>query len=222
MREILKCYTNPEEVEARLKMLKPDLEDYTIFGENMDITIVFEDISQDDYDDISEMLDDIIYNDKDVSLARTLVSFLRKNNLIIAAAESCTGGLISSAIVGIEGASQIFFEGLITYSNPSKIARLNVKSKTLEEFGAVSEETALEMAHGILNENVDIGVSVSGIAGPEGGTLEKPVGLVFIGIVGENSSEVIKNIFEGDRKRIRECAKNAALFNTLQHIKKYY
>ncbi|HHU43270.1 MAG: CinA family protein [Bacillota bacterium] len=222
MREILKCYANSDEVEARLKMLKPDLENYSIYGENMDVTIVFEEISQDDYDDITEMLDDIIYNDRDVSLARTLVSFLRKNGLTIAVAESCTGGLISSAIVDIEGASDVFYEGMVTYSNLSKMTRLNVKSQTLEEFGAVSQETVLEMANGVLTESVDFGISISGIAGPEGGSLEKPVGLVYIGIVGQNSSEVIKNVFEGDRQKIRECAKNAALFYTLQHIKKYY
>lgn len=222
MSEVLKCYGNTEEIESRLKMGKPELENYCVFGKCLDSMIVFENINENDFDDVLEMFDDCIYNDKDVSLSETLVSFLKKNQLIIATAESCTGGMIASSIVDVSGASEVFHEGLVTYSNESKIERLGVNEETLEQFGAVSQETALEMANGLLNRSTNIGVSTTGVAGPEGGTESKPVGLVYIGIAGENSCDTIKNNFEGNRRYIRECTKNTALFYTLQHIKKYY
>lgn len=222
MREILKCYGDKEEMESRLKMSLPQLENYYFYGKCFDTMIIFEDINNDDFDNVLELFDDCIYNDKDISLSETLVSFLKKNNLSIATAESCTGGMVSSSIVDVSGASDIFFEGVITYSNKAKMNRLGVKGSSLENFGAVSEEVALEMANGLLNENVDIGVSTTGIAGPNGGTPNKPVGLVYIGIAGKNSCEVIKNIFIGNRRYVRECTKNTALFHILQHIKKYY
>jgi|LFRM01.2.fsa_nt_gb nicotinamide-nucleotide amidase len=222
MREILRCYGESEELEALLKMGKPELDGYRMFSKSMDTMIVFDDISEDDYDDALEILDEYIYNDEDISLAQTLVSFLKKNKLVIATAESCTGGLLASAIIEVAGASEVFYEGLVTYSNLSKMRRLRVKDSTLQQFGAVSQETALEMANALLDENVCIGVSVTGIAGPGGGSENKPVGLVYIGIAGENSCDIIKKVFSGDRRRIRECAANTALFYTLQHIKKYY
>lgn len=222
MREVLKCYGQIEEIESRLKMSMPELENYCVLGKCMDSMVVFEDICEDDFDDVLELLDECIYNDKDVSLVETLVSFLKKNDLVIATAESCTGGMIASSIVDVSGASDVFYEGLVTYSNASKMYRLGVNEATLEQFGAVSQEVALEMANGLLNQETHIGISTTGIAGPNGGTESKPVGLVYIGIAGENSCDTIKSIFDGDRKYIRECAKNTALFYTLQHIKKYY
>lgn len=222
MREILKCYGDREELETRLKMYKPELEGYQFFGKYMDTMVIFDDISEDDYDDVLEIFDEFIYNDKDVSLAHTLVSFLKKNALTISTAESCTGGIIASHIIDVAGASEVFYEGMITYSNRSKIQRLGVKEITLQQFGAVSQETALEMADALLNENSDIGISTTGIAGPEGGTEAKPVGLVYIGIAGKNSCDIIKKVFAGDRRYVRECAATTALFYTLQHIKKYY
>lgn len=222
MREILKCYGEREELETRLKMYKPELEGYQFFGKYLDTMAIFEDISEDDYDDVLEILDEFIYNDKDISLAQTLVSFLKKNELTISTAESCTGGLIASSIIDVAGASEVFYEGLVTYSNAAKIERLGVNINTLQQFGAVSQETALEMADALLNENSDIGISTTGIAGPGGGTQDKPVGLVYIGIAGKNSCDIIKKVFEGNRRYVRECAANTALFYTLQHIKKYY
>lgn len=222
MREILKCFGEKDELESRIKMSKPELDDYCIYSKSMDTKIIFENIKEDDYDDVTELLDDCIYNDKDVTLAGTLVSFLKKNELVIATAESCTGGMIASDIIDIEGASAIFYEGLVTYSNFSKEKRLGVKRETLEKFGAVSQETALEMANGLLNDITDIGISTTGIAGPKGGSEAKPVGLVYIGIAGVNSCDIIKNVYKGSRKEVRERAKNTALFYTLQHIKKYY
>lgn len=222
MREILKCYGDREELEARLKMYKPELEGYQFFGKYMDTMAIFDDISEDDYDDVSEIMDEFIYNDKDVSLAQTLVSFLKKNSLTLSTAESCTGGMIASRIIDVPSASQVFYEGLVTYSNNSKMQRLGVKNITLQQFGAVSQETALEMADALLNENSDIGLSTTGVAGPDGGTEAKPVGLVYIGIAGENSCDIIKKVFNGNRRYVRECATNTALFYTLQHIKKYY
>lgn len=223
MREILKCYGKKEDLETRLKLYKPELENYQFFGKHMDTTVIFDDIDEDDYDDVLEILDEFIYNDEDISLAQTLVGFLRKNDLIIATAESCTGGLVASRIIDIAGASEVFYEGLVTYSNGAKTNRLGVMSSTLEQFGAVSQETALEMANALLDGFSDIGISTTGIAGPDGGTIDKPVGLIYIGIATKNSCDVIKKIIEdGDRRYIRECATNTALFYALQHIKKYY
>ncbi len=221
MKEILKCYGHKEELEVRLRISKPELT--PIFsGRCMDTTIVFDDISEDDFDEVLELLDDCIYNDRDISLAETLVRFLKRNQLVMSAAESCTGGLLAHRIVEVAGASEVFYEGLVTYSNHSKMSRLGVNPITLEQYGAVSQETALEMANGLLNEFIDIGVSATGIAGPGGGSAEKPVGLVYIGIAGRNSCDTVRNVFDGDRNYIRECATNTALFYTLQHIKKYY
>ncbi len=223
MREVLKCYGDREVLETRLKLYKPELDAYQLFGKYMDTIIIFEDIGEDDYDDVLEILDEFIYNDEEVALAQTLVSFLRRNDLMIATAESCTGGLVASKIIEVPNASEVFYEGLVTYSNYSKINRLGVMDVTLEQFGAVSQETALEMANALLSNNVDIGVATTGIAGPGGGTLDKPVGLVYIGIATKNSCDIIKKVFDNQQRNyIRECATNTALFYVLQHIKKYY
>ena len=105
------------------------------------------------------------------------------SGLTIAAAESCTGGMFGAALTDIPGISAVFDRSLVTYSNQAKIDELGVRPETLEQYGAVSEQTALEMAEGVRKKaGTDIGISVTGIAGPDGGTEEKHVGLVFIGL----------------------------------------
>jgi nicotinamide-nucleotide amidase len=109
---------------------------------------------------------------------------LLEGSITLSAAESCTGGLFASQITEIPGISRIFNRGLVTYSNQSKIDELSVSNETLEHYGAVSPETAREMAQGLYNKTgSDLCISVTGIAGPEGGTPEKPVGLVFIAVL---------------------------------------
>ncbi|MBQ9737315.1 MAG: CinA family protein [Clostridia bacterium] len=139
------------------------------------------------------------------SIEFELCNFLIQNNLKIATAESCTGGMIASKITNVPGASACFDCGVVTYSNGQKTKLLGVSPKTLETFGAVSEETALEMCYGVKKlANADVGISVTGIAGPAGGTPEKPVGTVWIGVCTQNIHKAFKFLFEGNREEVRE------------------
>ncbi len=147
------------------------------------------------------------------SLVEELSLLLAQKNMRLVTAESCTGGMIAAAMTDRSGSSTIFERGYVTYSNESKIEELGVKSETIAAHGAVSEETAREMAQGALkNSHADIALSVTGIAGPNGGTAEKPVGLVYIGIALQNKpAHVTKNLFAGDRTTIRQATVEKAL-----------
>jgi len=137
---------------------------------------------------------------------------LVKNNYKIATAESCTGGLIGHTLTNIPGISNYFDRGIISYSNTSKIDLLDVPKNLLMDNGAVSKEVALAMAEGVRKKyGVDIGLSTTGIAGPTGGTKEKPVGLVFIGISLKDKSYVKKFLFKGDRLKNKKSTCEAAL-----------
>ncbi|MCF0127199.1 MAG: CinA family protein [Pseudobutyrivibrio sp.] len=131
--------------------------------------------------------------------------------LTVATAESCTGGLIAASIVDVSGASECFNEGFITYSNEAKMKNLGVKKDTLEAYGAVSKETAKEMAIGVRKKaGADFGISSTGIAGPTGGTKEKPVGLIYIACAFDNKVEVRQLNLKGDRTSNRnETVKEA-------------
>lgn len=153
-----------------------------------------------------------IFGENETSLEDAVTDLLLKNNMTIGTAESCTGGLIASKLVDCAGVSSVFKEGAVTYSNESKISRLNVKKETLDNFGAVSEETAKEMAEGIAKTSAtNIGLSTTGIAGPSGGTPEKPVGLVYVGLCINGETKVRKFNFPGDRDRIRRRTTISAL-----------
>lgn len=148
------------------------------------------------------------------ALAEQVIREARNKKLRIVTAESCTGGLVSGCLTEIAGSSDVFDRGFVTYSNDSKMAGLNVSRKTLLDLGAVSPETALEMAEGALrNSSAGIAVSVTGIAGPGGGSAEKPVGLVYLGIaVRQNGKNyVLRNNFAGNRAEIRLKTVEAAL-----------
>lgn len=137
-------------------------------------------------------------------IEKALVLKLLEKNMKISTAESCTGGLIASKITDIPGSSGCFDAGVVTYSNQQKHKLIGVKNETLEQFGAVSEETALEMCLGVKKlTNSDIAVSVTGIAGPGGGTPEKPVGTVWIGICSDNTHKALRFLFEGNREQVR-------------------
>jgi PncC family amidohydrolase len=137
---------------------------------------------------------------------------LSQENLKITCAESCTGGLLSGLFTEIEGSSKIFDRGFVVYSNQSKIDLLNVDKKLLEEFGAVSEEVALAMARGALeNSQANIAIAITGIAGPTGATLDKKVGTIFIALVTKNFIQVEKFIFGNNRNKNR----NLTLENSL-------
>lgn len=141
----------------------------------------------------------------DNELPKRVVKLLMEKNMTLSSAESCTGGLFSQEVTNISGASQIFDRGIVTYSNNAKMEELGVKAETLAAFGAVSKETAYEMAEGVREvSGTDIGVSVTGIAGPTGATKDKPVGLVYIGISTKDSTNVRELRLEGDRTQNRQ------------------
>lgn len=138
-----------------------------------------------------------------------IFNLLKKKKYTFSVAESCTGGMLSSIIVGIPGISEFFKEGLVTYSNDSKIDRLKIEKNLIERHGAVSKEVAEEMVKGL---NTDIGISTTGIAGPNGGSEEKPVGLVYIGVKVKNKVKSFKFNFKGDREKIRRKTALHSLF----------
>ncbi|MCJ7688260.1 MAG: nicotinamide-nucleotide amidohydrolase family protein, partial [Clostridiaceae bacterium] len=148
-----------------------------------------------------------IYGEGNTTLENVLSGMLVDKKMTLATAESCTGGMIASKLINYPGASSVFMEGVVTYSNEAKINRLGVKKETLDKYGAVSSEVAAEMAKGIAKTaGVNIGISTTGIAGPGGGTEEKPVGLVYVGLCinGEVKTKMLK--LSGDRKKVRERA----------------
>lgn len=137
---------------------------------------------------------------------------LRNGKMTMAVAESCTGGLISSRITDVSGSSDYFSMGIVAYSNKIKEDALGVSHRSLQKYGAVSRQVAAEMAKGTrLLAGSDIALSVTGIAGPGGGTRSKPVGLVYIGLATNNKQVVKKFLFKGSRKKIKSLAADAAL-----------
>lgn len=155
---------------------------------------------------------EFVYSDDEPALEVVVGKILLSKGLKLAIAESCTGGLIANRITNVPGSSNYFERGLITYSNQSKIELLNVSPNTINRFGAVSAETAIEMARGIrLTSKADIGLSVTGIMGPTGETPGKPIGLVFVGY-SDNEKEFSRQFnFVGDRLKNKERTSQAAL-----------
>lgn len=154
------------------------------------------------------------------SIEAVLVELLIEEKMKLATAESCTGGLIAQKITSVPGASECFDCGVVTYSNEQKRNLLEVSAETLEQYGAVSEQTALEMCRGVKElADADFGISVTGIAGPGGGTAEKPVGTVWIGVCSKNIHKAEKFLFDGDRTQVREATANTALNMVIDIIK---
>lgn len=163
--------------------------------------------------EIKKALGVMYYSTKEnETMEEAVVRLLLKNGLTVTTAESCTGGLVAAKIVNVPGASEVFNEGFITYSNKAKRKVLDVSKATLKKYGAVSEETAREMAlGGVFAADADACVAVTGIAGPDGGTEEKPVGLVYISCCLKNEVTVEECHFHGTRAEIREQAATAVL-----------
>jgi PncC family amidohydrolase len=154
-------------------------------------------------------------------LSQKVVSVLRKKNLKISFAESCSGGLLSSSITSISGSSKVFTIGLVTYSNQSKINTLKISKKIITKYGAVSYETCLSMVKNLNKiSKTNISISITGVAGPKGGTKQKPVGLVFIGIKKGNKTLVKKYLFKNKkRSSIQRATVNKALNLILTFVK---
>lgn len=141
-----------------------------------------------------------------------LFALLREEHLTMSTAESCTGGMIAARMVNVPGVSEVFTTGLVTYSNEAKMRLLGVREETLAAWGAVSRETAAEMAEGGAKANqTDLCLSTTGIAGPDGGTPQKPVGLVYMACCLGEKTKVRRYQFQGDRQSVREQAVQKAL-----------
>ena len=161
------------------------------------------------------------------NVARNMVEIYRAHGKTCATAESCTGGLVGGAITSVSGSSEVFECGVCSYSNRIKEKLLEVNHETLSVLGAVSAETAIQMAEGVKKlSDADIAVSLTGIAGPAGGTAEKPVGLVFMGVCTEEKAYAVKLMLGGtnnivnSREYIRRLASDAALFTALSECHK--
>ena len=157
----------------------------------------------------------------DENLLKKVSNLLKEKNLTVATAESCTGGLIAHTLTNISGSSNYFDRGIVSYSNIAKNELLGVPEDILKKYGAVSKEVAKIMAESIrIKSQVDIGLSTTGIAGPTGGTKEKPVGLVFIAISTSQGTYIRRYQFNGNRFQNKEHTCNAALWMILNHLKK--
>lgn len=153
------------------------------------------------------------------TLITTLFEKLKTKGWMLATAESCTGGLIAAQITEVSGSSAYFDRGFVTYSNDAKMRQLLVPAALIDEHGAVSTEVAEAMAKGTLDHsNAQIAVSVTGIAGPNGGTPEKPVGLVYIGIATWEAAKTHKHIFKGDRSAVRKQTVETAINHLIETL----
>ena len=146
------------------------------------------------------------------ALAEEVVKMLKNAGMTVTTVESCTGGLLSGTLVDVAGVSEVLNQAYVTYANEAKQSLVGVKTETLDSYGAVSEQTAREMAEGGAKAaNADAALAVTGIAGPDGGTAEKPVGLVYIGCHVNGNTVVERNVFSGTRREVREQSVGAAL-----------
>lgn len=172
--------------------------------------------------EIENRLGEFVYGYDEEDMAKTTAALLMDRQLTIACAESCTAGLLTATLGDIPGVSAVLSESVVTYSNEAKMKYLGVQRETLENFGAVSEETAREMADGIRKTaGADVGVSVTGIAGPDGGTPEKPVGLVYVGVSYHGDVTVKKLNLHGNRTKVRQSTVMHALNAVRECILKY-
>ena len=170
-------------------------------------------------DQIVDCIKKYVYNIGEDSLENIVVNKLMKKKLSISSAESCTGGLIGHRITQISGSSVVYKGGVVAYSNQAKLNQLHVRKETLDKYGAVSEQVASEMASQVKNIfGSDIGVSVTGIAGPGGGTKEKPVGLVYVGVSNSNEVTTKQFNFHSDRESNKVRTSQAVLNLIMQNI----
>lgn len=166
------------------------------------------------------VINEYVYALENVTLAERFVQLLKLRRMKICVAESFTGGGVSKKLVEVPGVSEVFYEGLNTYSNEAKEGRLGVNETTLKNYGAVSEETAAEMAEGLITGGkCDVSISTTGIAGPNSDNTNKPVGLLYIGVATKEGVKVYKYNLKGSRKSITETAINFALFLAFKSIK---
>lgn len=162
---------------------------------------------------IYNKIGEFIFGEDNDRLEKKVVELLKKLNMNISTAESCTGGMLASKLIDVPGISEVFYDGVVSYSNEAKINRLGVRKEILDKYGAVSEEVAKEMVMGL---TTDVALSTTGIAGPDGGSEEKPVGLVYMGIRIKDKIYVEKRVFRGDRNKVRERTVSHTLFTLIK------
>jgi len=154
-----------------------------------------------------------VFDPETLALAEAVLAACRARGWRLATAESCTGGLVAAALTAIPGSSDVVERGFVTYSNAAKMELLGVSGDTIAEYGAISAETAAAMARGaIAHAPIDLAVSITGVAGPGGGTAQKPIGLVYLGVARKDGpARVERRVFPGDRGEVRRAALILAL-----------
>jgi nicotinamide-nucleotide amidase len=208
--DLVKSVELGESAKLAFRAHFPDLSLRLTVSEATDATAKFSSLRQ----QIGALLRDYIYAESDVTMEDIVGQLLLDKKQSLALAESCTGGLISSRITRVAGSSAYYVGGAVTYSNQEKVRALGVLPATLERFGAVSRETALEMSQGIRERSrASIGLSVTGVAGPSGGSPEKPIGTVWVSIshAGRHEAKLLKLLVLTDRERIIQGTAQAAL-----------
>lgn len=170
-------------------------------------------------DQVKQILGDKVYSDNDEELEDCVVNLALEKGKRVVVAESLTGGMIASRIVNVPGSSCVLNEGLVTYTNASKVRRLHVRLSTLQNFGAVSSQTAKEMVYGLLTNESDFGVATTGCAGPGSDEKDTPIGLAYIAIADHDQTQVYEVNYEGDRNQIRKSVSDMALYLLLNKIK---
>ena len=162
--------------------------------------------------ELEDELDDSVFSTNGESLEQIAGYYLQMRGATLAVAESCTGGMVAERVTSVPGSSRYFVGGVVVYSNEMKTSLADVPPLLLEQYGAVSREVAAALAEGARDRcNATIGVGITGVAGPGGGTAEKPVGMVFHAIADEDGTDVVERLFSGDRQRIRRFASQQAL-----------
>ena len=190
----------------------------SVSGEN---ELIIDDTINNIKQEFITVLGNNIYGYNEDTLESVIKKMLVEKKKTVSVAESCTGGMVSAKLTDTPGSSMCFKQSVITYSNEAKMQLLNVQAETLRQFGAVSEQTANEMLNGIITlSKADYAISITGIAGPDGATKDKPIGLVYIGVSYKGKNTVEKFIFNGTRQDIRERATTMALDNLRRLILK--
>lgn len=164
-------------------------------------------------------IEQYIFSYTNETIEEVVFKLLKENKLKVGFCESCTGGLVTSKLAGLTGASEVLDRSIVTYSNRAKREEVSVKKETLDKYGAVSKQTAIEMAQGLLAKaDIDIAVSITGLAGPDNGASEKPVGLVYVCLTTKDKHVVKKNIFKGTRAYVQERSSVEAFDLIRKHI----
>lgn len=222
----LKAFDIDGEVLEAVKASATEGVSIEISEEYRDFTVVVINYSADEIafngvvNTLKRLLGKSLYSEDGEALEDVVVKELKNAGKTFSVAESFTGGLISSRIVNVSGASEVFYEGLVTYGSSAKIRRLHVKVQTIESYGVVSREVVLEMAQGLLSNRItDYAVSTTGCAGPDSDEFDTPVGLCYVAIAGAEGALVLELMIDGDRKYVRNTATNFALYEFIGVIR---